>query len=304
MTSRPLPTPHVLGAGALTAARQAQVRELAASAEQVDGVEALGEQTLLALGSADAAVLHVLLEGDEPGTPLLGYAQVDLHGDPPGAELVIAPAARRAGLGRALLTAVRVATTRAGHPTPAVWAHGDLPGARALAREAGLTGGRTLLRMARDLSGDADAPTLPEGTVLRPFVAGQDEEAVLAVNERAFSWHPEQGRMDLSDLRARQAEAWFDPEDLLLLERDGALLGFVWLKVEPGADEGELYVLAVDPRAQGQGLGRVLTAVTLTRLAGRGLRRVVLYTEADNVAAVGTYRAAGFTQDRIDVQYR
>jgi len=97
--------------------------------------------------------------------------------------------------------------------------------------------------------------------------------------------------------------AWFDADDLLLAEQGGALVGSVWLKVEPGSDEGEIYVLAVAPDAQGRGLGRALTAVALDRMAARGLRRAVLFTEADNHAAVRTYTAAGFTPDRVDAQY-
>lgn len=277
----------------------AQVREIAAAARAHDGIEALGEQTLLRLRSADDAVAHVLATDDDGA--VVGYAQLDTGGDVPSAELVVRPDRRRHGAGRALLDAVRARADRA-----AVWAHGDLPPARALAASAGLAVVRELWQMALDLTALPAPPREPEppaGAVVRPFVVGQDEAALLAVNARAFAWHPEQGRLGLEDLRLREAEPWFDPDDVVLVERDGALVAFCWLKVEPGSADGELYVLGVDPDAQGQGLGRYLTAVTLARLAARGLARAVLYTEGTNHAAVRTYRAAGFERSRVDVQY-
>ncbi|KGM15665.1 hypothetical protein N867_06600, partial [Actinotalea fermentans ATCC 43279 = JCM 9966 = DSM 3133] len=162
---------------------------------------------------------------------------------------------------------------------------------------------RELWQMARDLGSPFESPALPDGVTLRAYRPGLDDDAWLAVNARAFDWHPEQGRLSASDLAARRAEPWFRAEDLVLAERAGRVVGFTWLKVEPGADEGELYVLGVDPDAQGLGLGRALTAVSLQRLAARGLRRVVLFTEGDNHAAVATYRRAGFAVVRRDVQY-
>lgn len=303
--------------GPLDAATVREVRALADAAEQHDGVEAVGEQTLLNLtGPGD--VVH-LTTRDDAGH-LVGYAQLDLA--VATAELVVDPPARRRGLGSALLGAVREAAAEAG-ATARVWAHGDLPAARALAESAGLSVVRELLKMSLDLPGANGAgatqpataqPTATETTVpeqsttrsdvrVRPFVIGQDEEAWLRVNARAFADHPEQGRLTSADLRARQREPWFDPAGFLLAETDGDLLAYAWTKVEPGSDEGELYVLGVDPDAQGRGLGRLLTALALEHLAARGLRRAVLYTEADNRAAVRTYTSAGFTVARSDVQY-
>ncbi|KGM11797.1 mycothiol acetyltransferase, partial [Cellulomonas bogoriensis 69B4 = DSM 16987] len=182
---------------------------------------------------------------------------------------------------------------------------GDLPAARALAARHGLRPARALWRMAMDLDPGRGTvpPDVPPSTRLRAFVPGRDEQAWLDVNARAFDWHPEQGRMGLPDLRARQDEPWFDPADLLLAERGGRVVAFAWCKLEPGSDEGELYALGVHPDAQGTGLGRALTHVVLAHLAARGRSRAVLFTEATNTAAVRTYRSVGFVTDRVDVQH-
>ena len=114
--------------------------------------------------------------------------------------------------------------------------------------------------------------------------------------------------MTSADLRAREAEDWFDPHGFLLAERDGQLLGSVWTKVHPAGEHGpdrvgEIYVVGVDPDAQGLGLGRALTALGLDHLSGAGLTAAILYTDAENTVAVHTYERAGFVRAGADVMF-
>ena len=74
-------------------------------------------------------------------------------------------------------------------------------------------------------------------------------------------------------------------------------MGFCWTKIhrdeQPPA--GEIYVIAVDPDVAGTGLGRAMTLAGLDWLHGvAGLRRGMLYVDADNAPAVGLYRKLGF----------
>jgi mycothiol synthase len=89
-------------------------------------------------------------------------------------------------------------------------------------------------------------------------------------------------------------------------EQTGELLGFHWTKVH-NASLGEVYVVGVDPAAQGRGIGATLTLVGLHHLAERlsedPLAAVMLYVEADNSAAVNTYRRLGFEISNTDVAY-
>jgi mycothiol synthase len=84
-------------------------------------------------------------------------------------------------------------------------------------------------------------------------------------------------------------------------------VGFHWTKVHvdhPGL--GEVYVLGVDPGEQGRGLGRALTLVGLHYLAERldnSHATVMLYTEADNIAAVSMYRRLDFEVSGVDTAY-
>ena len=68
---------------------------------------------------------------------------------------------------------------------------------------------------------------------------------------------------------------------------------------------GEVYVVGVDPAAQGRGLGRLLTLIGIEHLARRlgPDSAVMLYVESDNAAAVRTYQGLGFTIASVDTAY-
>ncbi len=249
---------------------------------------------------------------------VVGYAQVEVSGSTASAELAVDPEHRRRGLGTGLVRSV-VDSLGPKVSRLLVWAHGDLDAAAALAGAEGFERDRVLFQLSRGLegfewprawpdglpgnwpTGDGPAVRLPEGVSLRPFEVGRDEDEWLRVNSAAFADHPEQGRWTLEDLGDRIAERWFDPEGLLVARDEAGMLGFHWTKVEGGV--GEVYVLGVDPRAQGTGLGKALTLVGLAHMAAHGIRQVDLYADESNARAVGLYRSQGFEIVRSDVQW-
>lgn len=243
---------------------------------------------------------HLLLTSS--GT-LVGYAQLE-DTDPveaPAAELVVHPAHRGQGHGRALGAALLAATGK----RLRVWAHGGKSAARHLAQVLGLSLFRELRQLRRTLSPlDMAEAVLPPGVTIRTFVPGQDDAAWLAVNSAAFAHHPEQGALTQRDLDDRKAEPWFDPKGFFLAERDGELIGFHWTKVHAEEQLGEVYVLGIRPDAQGGGLGKALTAIGLRHLAAEGLPTAMLYVDADNKAALTVYERMGFATHEVDLMYR
>ncbi|MHA6792243.1 mycothiol synthase [Pseudonocardia bannensis] len=284
------------------------VSALAAATAEADGTAPLSEQFLLNLrrGGSDR-VLHVL--APDPDGGLAGYAQVEVLGGDTGAvaELVVHPGHRRAGLGGALVRPLLEQAAAAGARLN-VWSHGDHPGAARLAGRLGFSRVRELWQMRRNLTDPLPAAEFPADVRVRPFVVGADEDAFLRVNNAAFDWHPEQGGWGLDQVREREAEPWFDAAGFLLaVDPDDRLLGYHWTKVHPAtATEGpigEVYVLGVDPGAQGRRLGAALTLAGLHHLRAAGLTEVLLYVEADNHAAVRVYQKLGFSRFATDVSY-
>jgi mycothiol synthase len=299
--------------GALTSAEIDEVRVLVAAATAIDGTAPLSEHVLLHLrhgGDADAAQLLA-----RDGTALVAFAHLDLTDPVAGGagELVVHPDHRRAGVGTAVVQALLERAGSAAGSRLRLWAHGEHPGAVALARGLGFTQARALWQMRRSLLAPLAEPEWPAGVRVRPFVVGADEPEFLRVNNAAFDWHPEQGGWDLEQVKLREAEPWFDPEGFLLaVDGSDRLLGFHWTKVHgdggpsgahPHEPIGEVYVLGVDPAARGMHLGAALTLAGLRHLRDRGLREVMLYVEADNDSAVRVYRDLGFTRWDTDVSY-
>lgn len=161
-----------------------------------------------------------------------------------------------------------------------------------LAADTGFTLTREVLQMRRPLPLDEAA-----ALATRSFRPDQDAAAWLELNNRAFAWHPEQGGWDDARLQRTLAEPWVDLAGFLVLEQDGALVGFCWTKVHADLDPplGEIFVIAVDPDHHGRGLGRALTVAGLDHLAGRGITEGMLHVEASNVPARKLYRDLGFS---------
>jgi mycothiol synthase len=168
----------------------------------------------------------------------------------------------------------------------------------------GLAAERDLLQMRLPLPVDEPVPAIE----LRAFVPGQDEDAWVEVNNRAFAGHPEQGGWTRDVVRQREAEAWFDPEGFLLHHDPGSrrLAGFVWTKIHDDEQPrvGEIYVIAVDPDFGGRKLGRALTLAGLDWMHRvRGIDHGMLYVDGANEPAVRLYTSIGFTIDHMDRAY-
>lgn len=287
---------------------RAAVEHLLHVAEHADGHASVDEHRWLDMAAGGRQSFAGLVAWEPGHDHPVAYAQVSRGRDSSWAlDLVIDPHHRydAGAIAPELLSSALDLIRDEGGGHVHLWVHQPTAAHDRIATSVGLTRGRDLLQLRVALPVDEPVPT---GLALRPFVVGADEEAWLDVNNRAFDWHPEQGGWTLDDLRAREAEAWFDPDGFLLHEVDGRLAGFCWTKVHPGHDHGpalgEIYVIAVDPDFHGRGLGRSLVVAGLDDLhRRRGLRDGMLYVDAGNEPARKLYEHLGFVTNHVDRAY-
>ncbi len=187
-----------------------------------------------------------------------------------------------------------------------LWAHPETGWHRAVAESNGFAPLRGLHQLRCELP--LPVETRPTANlVTRSFDPDRDVDALIAVNNRAFADHPDQGGMTRDDLLVAMGQPWFNADGVRLYddpEHSEVLAGFCWTKIHRGRagqpDLGEIYAIGVDPRYHGQGLGRPMTNAGLDWLVQQGLTVGMLYVEATNEPALRTYHRLGFTHHRTD----
>jgi len=279
------------------------VAELLEVAEAHDHHPALGDHQWLDLVHGGRRDFAGLVAWESEHEHPVGYAQVSRGSGNWALEYVVDPHWRspESTIGLDLVRSALEVVADQGGGHVHMWVHHAGPEHDVLAAAVGLHRGRELYQMRRPLPLPEDSPTL----ATRAFVPGQDERSWLEVNNRAFSWHPEQGGWDLDTILQREGEAWFNPEGFRLHEVDGRLAGFCWTKVHSDHQPplGEIYVIAVDPDFQHLHLGRPLVVTGLEWLTGQGLRTGMLYVDAGNEPAVNLYRSMAFEVEHSDQAY-
>ncbi|GAA4283157.1 mycothiol synthase [Brevibacterium daeguense] len=281
------------------------VSGLLSAATAADGLPPISDGLLDA--AAAAAPDTRMWEVRENAGELLGFGISAQQGERGAAEAVLAPEARGRGLGGRLIEQMHAALLASGRPSW-FWSHGDHPAAAHLADRLGYARERELLQLHTDPLTRLSLPATeaPAGTAIRPFRPG-DEDGWLRVNNAAFDWHPEQGGQTRADIDAIVSAPGFSPEDVIIAERDGQVVGFHQLKLHrdhpSGTVTGEVYVIGVDPQAHARGLGRALTLAGMHRLRDLGAGAIELYVESDNVPARRLYESLGFTHTIVHVSY-
>jgi ribosomal protein S18 acetylase RimI-like enzyme len=142
---------------------------------------------------------------------------------------------------------------------------------------------------------------------IRPFAAS-DADAIVDLSLRA--WAPVFASFKAvlgGDLYARVHPDWrrdqavsvrkaLDDNDTWVAEADDTVAGFV--NVIFHADQSaEIYMIAVDPAAQRQGIASLLTDFALDEMRTRGIDLAIVATGGDpgHAPARATYDKAGFT---------
>jgi mycothiol synthase len=218
---------------------------------------------------------------------------------PEAKALVVEPAHRRRGIGRALVDeGLRIERER-GRPELLLGLLPEEPVGHAFVGAAGFAFHSTLwdLDLARDVA--VEAPAWPDGVRRRTIDATRDLGPWVDLFNAAFADHPTPLQLDA----ARIAETWDQfpsrDEDLLLAEDDAGPVGFCSTEPLRRADggvepRGEIWTVGVRPDAQGRGLGRALLRWGVHHLRETGVETVTLSVNGRNPRALGLYESEGF----------
>jgi mycothiol synthase len=234
---------------------------------------------------------------DVAGT-VIAYGQVrQEEPDVVGSWGVVLPGHRGRGIGAALLDRIegRASVLLAGVSSPRFrhsMTAGDR-GAVALLLARGLRPIHHNWHMQIELAGSIEPGPAPDGIEIGEIEPSDDLRAIHTVLEEAFATDPEDhpGPFDRW-AEEHTSSPSYDPT-LWLIARDGgvpvgALIG------SAGGDRGWVDWLAVLASHRGRGVGSALLRRSFAVFAARGLRRVALNVDAENVTgATAVYERAG-----------
>jgi dTDP-4-amino-4,6-dideoxy-D-galactose acyltransferase len=88
----------------------------------------------------------------------------------------------------------------------------------------------------------------------------------------------------------------------VLVIKDGQkILAMITLGVKDG--RGDIGLLAVDPKAQGKGLGKTLVIAGINFFIEQGLKIAQVVTQGENQEACALYQKCGFKQEKVESYY-
>lgn len=245
-------------------------------------VAADGGRLKLELRSLDALTgrdPRLALRWDE--SRLIGFAGIYAFGNTRTAEIAgaVDPAARRQGIGSALLDAVLSVCERSGFTRALLVTPRNDAGGREFAAGRGAVLDHS--EHAMMLPGPpADGPTNPALTV-RP-AAADDIPAIASIMSATFDFVPD----DVADRLHQPTDRTY------VVDLAGEVVATARLAF---ADEvGSIYGFAVAPDQQGRGIGRDVLRRCCRTLRDQGASRVTLEVEVDNDRALGLYTSVGF----------
>ena len=212
------------------------------------------------------------------GERLLGFLGIYTFGDAPELAGMVAPDARRRGIGSALLDGAVALCRELGDRAPLLVVPRQSTDGKRLALRRGGTFDHSehhLVLLGQPSSG----PHAPEIS-LRP-ATGPDVPLVVSLLERGFGWS---GPDDLGDRLNRTA----------LVELRGAVVGTLFLEREDD-EQASIFGFVIEPTLQGRGIGRAALRQACEQLRAGGARRISLDVDVSNDRALGLYTSLGFT---------
>lgn len=275
------------------------VSALIEDAWRADGTRPLNDHLWLDLRDGGRAGFAGIIAREPGRSHLIGYCQVSRGNDSWALDLIVHPHNRYDSLEIApemMTTALEVVASEGGGHVH-WWVFEPNKAHQQIAEAVGLRPGRRLLQMRRPLPLSDDLLNEICDFTVEQFRVGSDEQQWLDLNNAAFARHPDQGGWTMETLQSRMKQDWFDPSGFIVHRRDGKMTSFCWTKIHRDSTEclGEIYVIAVDPSLNGQGLGRKIAIAGLRDASLKGAEVGMLYVDAENASAMAMYTKLGFT---------
>jgi mycothiol synthase len=253
----------------------------------------------------------------EDELPLVAYLRLTVSDEDGAGEVQYAvhPAHRSLGVSTALFEALGLefpgwSGTSATHLT--VWAHGNHPATRRMARRFGAETTRRLWKMTRPFWGDL-AEELPEeplldGVAVRAMRQDADADGVKRLVERARGVRGV-GRWTVTDGDHFLADGGFDAEDAFVAVRDKEVAAVVVVASPPPLGERRLATarvrfLGADPEHVTPGAQEALVLHVLHQMRDRGFYAASAYVDAADEDLTKVLLAATVEHEHSDVCYR
>lgn len=208
--------------------------------------------------------------------------------------IVVAPEARRQGIGSAL---VRTALTS--HPQLELAPPVGSAIAEPFLRSVDFAPHHHLWQLTRVDGPTVDEPAAPVGYSLRTF-RDEDFPVYHALLNRTFSDHPTPIQVSEERMRSVHTRADFDPTLILLLTPDAhpdVPVAFTFVRIRPddrGDIKGGIGMIGVDRDYRKRGFGRLLLRWGIWRLHQAGCTTIDLEVVDTNNRALPLYESEGF----------
>jgi ribosomal protein S18 acetylase RimI-like enzyme len=215
------------------------------------------------------------------GDRLLGFLGVYGFGSSPELAGMVAPDARRRGIGTALLDAAMAVCRERGDRQPLlIVPRHSVAGKRLALRRGGVLDHS---EHALVLSSDPAGGTLEPAVSLRPVTAA-DLPLVAHLLEVGFGEPASGGLADRLDSPR---------ERTVIVELGGSAVGT--LRLKRAGNDASIYGFVIDPASQGRGVGRAALRQACAKLRAEGAHRIGLDVDVENDRALSLYTSVGFT---------
>lgn len=150
-----------------------------------------------------------------------------------------------------------------------------------------------------------EAPRVPMGFRLKPYVEGQDAPLAAAMINRVFERYASFVPVQPTETQGIENHPAFSAKLSFFLESDaGEVVAFARNTIRGDHRDAWIEMVGVVPECQGRGLGRFMLLQCMYVLAQARPRTILLNVEGTNERARALYDSEGFMEMRTRVRFR